>query len=90
MHMDQIVMNAFTLIHGSIEPILYGLVIFVGLLVTLNKLLNLKILSFLCDVGVFYLVFSLHGHSMTGGFAATIAALLAGVIFPYLIRKKLK
>ena len=83
-------MNALALVHGSIEPILYGLVIFVGLLVTLNKLLNLQILSFVCDVAVFYLVFSLHGHSMTGGFAATIAALLAGVIFPYLIRKKFK
>ena len=83
-------MNAFALILGSIEPILYGLVIFVGLLITLNKLLNLQILSFVCDVAVFYLVFSLHGHSMTGGFAATIAALLAGVIFPHLIRKKFK
>ena len=88
--MDRTIMNAFTLIHGSIEPIIYGLTIFVGLLVTLNKLLNLKILSFICDIGVFYLVFSLHGHSMTGGFAATIAALLSGIVFPYLIRKKLK
>lgn len=83
-------MNALTLIHGSIEPIIYGLVIFAGLLITLNKLLNFKILGFICDVAVFYLVFSLHGHSMTGGFAATIAALLSGVIFPYLIRKKFK
>lgn len=83
-------MNALALVHGSIEPILYGLVIFVGLLITLNKLLNLQILSFACDVAVFYLVFSLHGHSMTGGFAATIAALLAGVIFPHFIRKKFK
>ena len=88
--MDRTIINAFALIHGSIEPIIYGLTIFVGLLVTLNKLLNLKILSFICDVGVFYLVFSLHGHSMTGGFAATIAALLSGIVFPYLIRKKLK
>ena len=45
-------MNALTLIHGSIEPILYGLVIFVGLLITLNKLLNFQILSFVCDVAV--------------------------------------
>ena len=35
---------------------------------------------------VFWLVFTLHGHSMTGGFAATIAALLAGVFFPRMIR----
>ena len=79
-------MNALALIHGSAEPILYGLVIFFGLLITLNKLLRGEFLSFMCDITVFWLVFTLHGHSMTGGFAATIGALLAGVFFPRMIR----
>jgi len=79
-------MNALALIHGSAEPILYGLVIFFGLLITLNKLLRGEFLGFMCDITVFWLVFTLHGHSMTGGFAATIATLLAGVFFPRMIR----
>ena len=28
----------------------------------------------------------LHGGTLTGGFAATIAALLAGIIFPYVLK----
>lgn len=83
-------MNAFALVTGSLEPILYGVVIFTGLLITLNKLLNAQFLSFTCDIAIFWLVFTLHGHSMTGGFAATIAALLAGLFFPALIRRKFK
>ena len=80
-------MNSLALIHGSTEPILYGLVIFIGLLIMLNKLTSGNFLGFLCDAGVFWLVFSLHGHSMTGGFAATIAALLAGIFFPPMLRR---
>lgn len=76
-----------TLIHGSLEPLVYGLVIFLGLLSMMYKLKTMQFLAFFAEVFVFWLVFTLHGHSMTGGFAATIAALLSGLFLPLMFRK---
>lgn len=76
-----------TLIHGSLEPLIYGLVIFLGLLSMMYKLKTMQFLAFFAEVFVFWLVFTLHGHSMTGGFAATIAALLSGLFLPLMFRK---
>jgi len=81
-------MNALTLIHGSLEPLVYGLVIFLGILSMFHKLINLKVVEFFIEIGIFWLVFKLHGGTMTGGFAATIAALLCGAIIPWMIRSK--
>lgn len=77
-----------TLLHGSLEPLVYGLVIFLGLLSMMYKLKTMQFLAFFAEVFVFWLVFTLHGHSMTGGFAATIAALLSGLVLPILFRSK--
>lgn len=78
-----------TLLHGSMEPIIYGLVIFLGLLSMVWKVKTGQYLAFFIEVFVFWLVFKLHGgHSMTGGFAATIASLLSGLTIPLLFRKK--
>ena len=77
-----------TLLHGSMEPLVYGLVIFLGLMSMTWKLRSGKWLAFFAEVFVFWLVFSLHGHSMTGGFAATIASLLAGITIPLIFRSK--
>lgn len=77
-----------TLIHGSLEPLVYGLVIFLGLLSMMYKLKTMQFLAFFAEVFVFWLVFTLHGHSMTGGFAATIAALLSGLVLPIMFRSK--
>lgn len=77
-----------TLLHGSFEPLIYGLVIFLGLLSMCWKLRSGQWLAFFIEVFVFWLVFSLHGHSMTGGFAATIAALLSGLVIPFMFRRK--
>ena len=73
--------------HIDFLPLLYGLVIYVGLAIMWGKLARGQFLSVAIDVAVFYLVFKLHGHSMTGGFAATVAALLAGVTFPMIFRR---
>ena len=81
-------MNSLTLLHGSLEPLVYGLVIFLGLLSMMYKLKTMQFLAFFAEVFVFWLVFTLHGHSMTGGFAATIAALLSGLVLPILFRSK--
>lgn len=67
-------------------PLMYGVVMFAGILVMWLKLVHMKVLSLLIDIAVFTLVFKLHGGSMAGSFAAMIAALLAGLIFPMLTR----
>lgn len=83
-------MNALTLLHGSLEPLIYGLVIFMGIISMFYKLINGHILSFFIEIGVFWLVFKLHSGTMTGGFAATLAALLCGVIIPWMINSKFR
>ncbi len=74
--------------HMDFTPIVYGVIIFLGLLSIWYKITKEKYLALSIEVGVFYLVFKLHGGSMAGGFAATVAALLAGVIFPLFIKEE--
>ena len=78
----------FALIHTSAEPIIYGLVIFLGLLSMWYKLTRGKFVSLTIEVLIFILVFQLHSGTMSGGFAATVAALLAGQIFPMFIARR--
>ncbi len=65
-------------------PFFYGVVIFIGLLSMILKLKYGKWLAFTCEAAVFWLVFRLHGGTMAGGFAATVAALISGVALPML------
>jgi hypothetical protein len=67
--------------HLDMLPLLYGITIFFGLYSMWRKLCTYQLGKFFVELGVFTLVFSLHGGTMTGGFAATIAALLAGMFF---------
>ena len=73
--------------HIDWGPIAYGLVIWFGLLIMWVKFTTGRWLSLSIDIAVFCIVFKLHGGSMTGGFAATIAALLAGMVFPLLLKR---
>lgn len=74
--------------HIDFAPLLYGIVIFIGLAVMLGKVMAGRWLSLAIDISVFVLVFRLHGGTMAGGFAATIAALLAGLFFPMMMGRK--
>lgn len=74
--------------HLNVMPLIYGIVIFLGLWSMWHKLVNGRFIAFAIEVGVFFLVFSLHGGTMAGGFAAAIAALLSGLIFPRMVGKK--
>ena len=76
----------FGLGHLDVGPLLYGLVIFCGLYSMWWKLTHGRLLGFIVELGVFILVFKLHGGTMAGGFAATVAALLAGLIIPYSVK----
>ena len=68
--------------HIDLAPLLYGFIMFVGIVVMWLKLISGRWLSLAADIGVFWLVFSLHGGTMAGGFAAMVAALLAGLFLP--------
>lgn len=67
--------------HFDLLPLVYGVVIFLGLWSMWRKFMTGRWLQLLIEVAVFWLVFSLHAGTMTGGFAATVAALLAGIFF---------
>jgi len=69
----------FGLGHIDMMPLFYGLIMFVGIWSMWHKLKNGYIASLAGEVAVFTLVFVLHGGSMSGGFAAMIAALIAGL-----------
>lgn len=74
--------------HMDFMPLVYGLVIFLGLASMWHKLVHGQFLALSIELSAFALVFSLHGGSMAGGFAAAIAALLAGMFFPRMLRGK--
>jgi hypothetical protein len=74
--------------HLDFAPILYGVVMFLGLLVMWWKFSTGRWLGLIIDIGVFALVFKLHGGTMAGGFSAMVAALLAGLIFPMLLGRR--
>ena len=76
----------FGLGHIDVGPLIYGVVIFLGLYSMWWKLTHGRLLGFVVELAVFILVFKLHGGTMAGGFAATVAALLAGVIIPFTLR----
>jgi hypothetical protein len=73
--------------HFNFGPLIYGIIMFIGIAVLWFKFSTGRWLSLLIDISVFTLVFSLHGGTMAGGFAAMIAALLAGMFLPLMIRK---
>lgn len=73
--------------HIDWGPFVYGVIMFLGLLVMWAKLIRGAWLSLFIDISVFILVFKLHGGTMAGGFAAMICAMLAGLVFPYLLRR---
>ena len=74
--------------HLDVMPLIYGITIFLGLWSMWSKLVHYQFIAFLIEASVFWLVFSLHGGTMAGGFAAAIAALLAGFFFPRMLRRK--
>ena len=82
-------MNVF-LSHIDFMPLVYGILMFLGLTLTWYKLCHGKFVSVGLDMAVFWLVFSLHGGSMAGGFSAMIAAALSSLFFPVIFRRAVK
>jgi len=71
----------FGLGHVDMAPLLYGVLMFLGLWSMYHKLRTSNYFGFAIEAGVFTLVFTLHGGSMTGGMSAMICALLFGSFF---------
>lgn len=78
----------FGLAHIDAAPLIYGVVIFIGLWSMWAKLLHGNFIGLTIEIVVFWLVFSLHGGTMAGGFAAAFAAILSGYFFPRMLRRK--
>ena len=71
-------MNAL-LGHIDMMPLFYGVIMFIGIWSMYHKLMNGHWMRLIMELGVFTLVFLMHGGTMTGGFSAMICALLAGL-----------
>jgi hypothetical protein len=69
----------FGLGHVDLAPLIYGSVMFLGIWSMWSKFKHGQYQRLVIEVGVFALVFNLHGGTMTGGFSAMVCALLAGV-----------
>jgi len=83
---DLNVMN-IALAHLDFGPLIYGVIMFAGVAMIWWKLTQGHWFSLIVDIVVFALVFKLHGGTMAGGFAAMVAALLAGIFLPHMVRR---
>ncbi|MDL2342420.1 MAG: hypothetical protein QFB87_05075 [Patescibacteria group bacterium] len=73
--------------HMDLMPLIYGFIMFLGIWSMYHKLMSGQLFGFVVEAGIFSLVFWLHGGSMNGGFAAMIAALIAGQVLPRMRHK---
>ena len=73
--------------HMDLMPLIYGFIMFLGIWSMYHKLTTFQLFGFMVEAGIFSLVFYLHGGTMNGGFAAMVAALIAGQVLPRLRRK---
>ena len=73
-------------LHSSMEPIIYGLCLFLSVMSMAWKIKRQQYVGFFAEVFVVALILIIHGGSVTGGFAATIAGLLSGWFMPFMFR----
>lgn len=72
----------FGLGHLDIMPLLAGVIYALGAWSMWSKWRNGRYISTLVELAVFFVLFRMHGDSMTGGVGATVAALIVGSFFP--------
>ncbi len=72
--------------HLDSAPILYGVIIILGMATIWWKFARGNYTAALIEIAIFMVVFKLHSGTMTGGMAATVAALLGGFLFPIVTR----
>lgn len=74
--------------HVDAAPLFYGLLLAIGVLSMLNKLLSFDWLTLAIELITFYVVFSMHKGTLTGGMSAAICALIVGLVFKRFVRWK--
>lgn len=79
------IMN-IAVLHSSMEPIIYGLCLFLSVMSMAWKIKRQQYVGFFAEVSVVALILIIHGGSVTGGFAATIAGLLSGWFMPFMFK----
>jgi hypothetical protein len=72
----------FGLAHFDSTPLIYGVMMFIGIWSMWAKFIGGRWLGLIIEISIFVLVFKLHGGSMAGGFAAMVAAMIAGFVLP--------
>lgn len=73
--------------HIDALPFIYGVMIALNLIIFIVKLKKGMLLSAAIDGAVFWGVFQMHGGTMTGSLAALIAATIASLIVPVILRR---
>lgn len=74
--------------HMDWGPIIYGIALFLSVMSMAWKVKRGHYVGFFAEVGVVALILLIHGGSVTGGFAATIAGLLSGWFIPLMFHKQ--
>lgn len=72
--------------HIDAAPLFYGVLLAVGIFSMLRKLLKFDLVALAVEVFVFYVVFSMHKGTLTGGMSAAICALIVGLAFKLVVR----
>ncbi|OOV05777.1 hypothetical protein [Rhodoferax fermentans] len=72
--------------HIDAAPLFYGLLLAIGIFSMLRKLLKFDLGTLAVEVIVFYVVFSMHKGTLTGGMSAAICALIVGLAFKLVVR----
>jgi hypothetical protein len=71
--------------HLDMQPIFYGIIIILGLVVITVDIVRMKLMAAILGIGIFVLVFWMHGGTMTGGMSAAVAGLIGSMILPPII-----
>lgn len=73
-------MNAF-LSHIDMAPLFYGVILAVGIFSMIFKFMRGDWLALFIELSIFYIVFSMHRGTLTGGMSAAVCALIVGFLF---------
>lgn len=82
-------MNMF-LGHIDAAPLFYGLLLAIGIFSMLHKLLTFDLVTLAVELSVFFVVFSMHKGTLTGGMSAAVCALIVGLLFKFFVRRHRK
>lgn len=72
--------------HVDAAPLFYGVLLAIGIFSMIRKLIRFDLMTLAVEVVVFYIVFSMHKGTLTGGLSAAICALIVGLMFKLVVR----